>query len=82
MLLKNTKARLITINGPYENGARTKKYQIKPGENPAVEVPDKLCKSPFVKALIDDGTLVEVTKKQVEQENQKAENSDKKDGAK
>lgn len=58
MLLKNTKARLVTINGPYANGVRTVKYQILPGDNPAVEVPDKLCKSAFVQSLIKDGTLL------------------------
>ena len=59
MLLKNNSARLITINGQLnEKGERTVKYQIKPGKNPAVEVPDDLCKSDFVKSLIDSGSLV------------------------
>ena len=58
MLLKNQKARLVTINGRFENGQRVEKYQIKPGRNPAVEVPDALCKTPFVQNLIKDGTLL------------------------
>lgn len=58
MLLKNQKARLVTINGRFENGQRVEKYQIKPGNNPAVEVPDKLCKTAFVQSLIKDGTLL------------------------
>ena len=59
MLLKNNSARLITVNGPLnEKGERSVKYQIKPGKNPAVEVPDELCKSAFVKSLIDNGSLV------------------------
>jgi len=59
MLLKNKSARLITINGPLnEKGERTAKYQIKPGKNPAVEVPNGYCKSDFVKSLIDSGSLV------------------------
>ena len=57
MLLKNNKARLITINGKFENGQRVTAYQIKPGNNPAVEVPDELCNNTFVKALIEDGSL-------------------------
>ncbi len=59
MLLKNNSARLITVNGPLnEKGERSVKYQIKPGKNPSVEVPDELCKSDFVKSLIDSGSLV------------------------
>lgn len=57
MLLKNLKPRLITINGKFDNGQRVEKFQIKPGNNPAVEVPDHLCETPFVKALIADGSL-------------------------
>lgn len=58
MLLKNQVARLITINGEFENGQRVKAYQIKPGNNPAVEVPNELCENAFVKALIADGSLL------------------------
>lgn len=59
MLLKNNSARLITVNGSLnEKGERTAKYQIKPGKNPAVEVPDELCKSDFVKSLINNGSLI------------------------
>lgn len=61
MLLKNKSARLITINGQLnEKGERTAKYQIKPGKNPSVEVPDELCKSDFVKALLADEALIAV----------------------
>lgn len=59
MLLKNKSARLITVNGTLnDKGERTEKYLIKPGKNPAVEVPNELCKSAFVKSLIDNGSLV------------------------
>ena len=59
MLLKNNSARLITINGQLNGkGERVEKYLIKPGKNPAVEVPDELCKSDFVKALIDNDSLI------------------------
>jgi hypothetical protein len=57
MLLKNTVARLITINGAFENGARVVTYQIKPGDNPSVEVPNDLCDNAFVQSLIADGSL-------------------------
>ena len=57
MLLKNNGKRLITINGKFENGQRLTAYQIKPGNNPAVEVPDELCDNSFVKSLIKDGSL-------------------------
>jgi hypothetical protein len=63
MLLRNVKARLVTINGKFENGVRSEKYQIKPGDNPAVSVPDALCKTQFVQSLIEDGTLVVVDQK-------------------
>ena len=58
MLLRNTIARLITINGKFENGTRSEAYQVKPGNNPSVEVPNNLCDNSFVKALIADGSLV------------------------
>lgn len=61
MFLKNVQARLITINGKFENGQRVESYKILPGEKPvAVEVPDELCETAFVKALLDDGALVQV----------------------
>ena len=60
MLLKNNAARLITINGKFENGARVASYKISPGNNPAVEVPDELCKNKFVESLIESGDLIEV----------------------
>jgi hypothetical protein len=55
MFLKNEAARLITINHLVE-GVETS-YQILPGENPAVEVPDAVKKIDFVKALIKNGDL-------------------------
>jgi hypothetical protein len=51
MLLKNTGKRLITINGV------VKTYTILPGDNPSVDVPDELCKSTFVTALIKANEL-------------------------
>ena len=64
MLLKNQVPRLITINAEtLPNGKRGKAYQIKPGNNPAVEVPDAVCKgNKFVELLIKDGSLKVVTK--------------------
>ena len=52
MLLKNTKARLITIRD-----TATKFYRVLPGNNPAVEVPNRLCEMAFAKALIESGEL-------------------------
>lgn len=61
MFLKNNAARLITINGKLnEKGERPKKYQVLPGNNPSVEVPDELCNSDYVKALMSNGDLVQV----------------------
>lgn len=60
MLLRNNSKRLITINGTLDtaNGRYPKAYQIKPGNNPAVEVPDDLCESSFVSGLIASGDLI------------------------
>ncbi|MGF6394283.1 hypothetical protein [Pseudomonas plecoglossicida] len=55
MYLKNEAARLITIKH-VANGELTS-YQILPGENPAVEVPDAVAKIDFVKALLENGDL-------------------------
>lgn len=67
MFLKNVQARLITINGKFENGQRVESYKILPGKNPvAVEVPDELCETAFVKALLDDGALVQVAGPSIE----------------
>lgn len=52
MLLKNKSARLITINGGEES------FDILPGNNPSVEVPNELCDGDFAKALIECGDLV------------------------
>lgn len=61
MFLKNNAARLITINGKLNaDGERETKFQVLPGNNPSVEVPDELCKSDYVKALIASGSLVHV----------------------
>lgn len=61
MLLRNNSKRLITINAPMAEGGYTTFFDIKPGENPAVEVPDELCKSDFVKNLLDTGDLTRMT---------------------
>lgn len=65
MLLKNNSQRLITINVPLfkEDGKTFHKYQgtqIKPGKNPAVEIPDDACNNKFVKSLIKTGDLIVV----------------------
>jgi hypothetical protein len=49
--LKNLDKRLITIN----HGG--KRYDIKCGDNPSVEVPDEVMKTDFVKHLVDAGKL-------------------------
>ncbi|AVD86196.1 hypothetical protein [Pseudomonas sp. SWI44] len=55
MYLKNEAARLITIK--HKAGDELVSYQILPGENPAVEVPDAVAKIDFVKALLESGDL-------------------------
>lgn len=55
MFLKNEAARLITIN--YVADGVKSSYQILPGENPAVEVPNAVAKIDFVKVLIANGDL-------------------------
>lgn len=60
MILKNNVARLITINGAMVNNQRTKSFQVRPGNNPAVDVPDELCNNKFVKGMIDNGSLIKV----------------------
>lgn len=61
MFLKNNAKRLITVNGKLDSkGQRSVKYQLKPGNNPAVEVPDELCKTEYVKALLESGAIVQV----------------------
>ena len=60
MILKNNAKRLITINGAIIKGQRVTAFQIRPGHNPSVDVPDELCDNAFVKALLDDGSLVKV----------------------
>lgn len=57
MLLRNNARRLITINGPMTEAGYTEYYDIKPGENPAVGVPDALCESDFVQALLKSRDL-------------------------
>ncbi len=63
MLLKNNVPRLITINAePMKDGKRGKAYQIKPGNHPAVDVPDEVCKgNKFVESLIKDESLLVIT---------------------
>ena len=55
MILKNETARLITINVDKET-----KYDIKPGNNPDVDVPDSVCNGDFVKALLSNRSLLKV----------------------
>lgn len=65
MLLKNVSRRLITVNMPVtrkdkktgKDVTKMEGVKILPGENPAVEIPDDICKNAFVKALIKDGSL-------------------------
>ena len=52
MLLKNNAKRLITIN------TVGRSYDILPGLNPSVSVPDEVCKTDYVKALINCGDLI------------------------
>jgi hypothetical protein len=52
MLLRNNSARLITINAPMGETGYDTFYDVKPGDNPAVEVPDELCESDFVQNLL------------------------------
>lgn len=52
MWLRNNSRRLITVNGPMGSTGYNEYYDIKPGENPAVNVPDHLCESHFVQHLI------------------------------
>ena len=52
MLLRNNSKRLITINASMTEGGYTEFYDVLPGENPAVEVPDHLCESDFVQHLL------------------------------
>lgn len=55
MYLKNEAARLITIKHVVDGELTS--YQILPGENPAVEVPDAVGKIDFVKSLLENGDL-------------------------
>lgn len=65
MILKNNAKRLITINGAMVKNQRPTAYQIKPGDNPEVDVPDELCDNAFVKALLADGSLIKVGESEV-----------------
>ena len=58
MHLKNNAARLITVC--LSIGGSEKSFAIAPGDNPAVEVPDSATELDFVKALIGNGSLIEV----------------------
>lgn len=60
MILSNNSARLITINAPFVNHARTTSFKVLPGNNPNVDVPDELCDNAFVKSLLANGSLVKV----------------------
>ena len=54
MFLRNMSARLVTINVKGHEP-----IQIKPGDNPAVEVPDEALKLDFVKHLRKERILIE-----------------------
>lgn len=56
MLLRNHAARLITVNGVSSDGV-VESFKVLPGNNPPTEVPDKYCKSDFVKHLLKAGEL-------------------------
>lgn len=64
MLLKNVSRRLITVNmlvTTVKDGKDVTKMQcvqILPGDNPAVEIPDEIVKTKFIKSLLKDGSLV------------------------
>lgn len=60
MLLQNMSKRLITVNGPMGASGYDEFYNILPGDNPAVEVPDHLCESPFVQHLLSTRDLIHV----------------------
>lgn len=59
MWLRNHSRRLITVNGPMTEAGYTEYYDIKPGDNPAVSVPDALCESDFVQHLLSVRDLTE-----------------------
>jgi hypothetical protein len=42
-------------------GGYTEFYDIKPGDNPSVDIPDHLTKSDFVKNLLNTGDLTRMT---------------------
>lgn len=81
MLLKNNVPRLITINAePMKNGKRGKAYQIKPGNHPAVDVPDEVCKgNKFVESLIKDKSLLVITESAEVEETEPTDDGDERD---
>lgn len=70
MFVKNNAARLITVS-VIINGV-TQDFPILPGENPAVEIPDAAAKLDFVKALIENGSLIETVAPKAEVEEKSA----------
>lgn len=68
MHLKNEAARLITIKHVVDGELAS--YQILPGENPAVEVPDAVGKIDFVKALLESGDLRRVGADELDDEDE------------
>lgn len=58
MYVKTKGKRLIVIN--HEG----KKYEVVPGVNKTTNIPAKAASLPFVKKLLDEGELVEVSAKQ------------------
>ncbi len=61
MKLQNNSKRAITINGPLVEGQRNVAYRIKCGLDNTAEVPDELCNNAFVKGLIADGALTQLS---------------------
>lgn len=59
-LFSNTTKRLITIN----TGSAA--IQVKPGNNPSVELSDAVLKIPFVQHLIKSGALLEVAPRKID----------------
>lgn len=62
-LVRNTTSRLITINLGDDDKTS---IQVKPGDNPSVNLPDEAMKIPFVKHLVKSGALLEVAPRAVD----------------
>ena len=78
MLLKNTARRLITISTPLVTqkdevtgkiigATKGECYDVKPAGK-SVKVPDALCSTPYVKALLKTGDLIAVDEVEIEED--------------